>query len=52
MAPMARWISQGKADRPWTKLDVVGHSGTYQTNELEAEKTEDSWSTKVEQGSI
>jgi hypothetical protein len=52
MTPMARWILQGHTHGPWNKLDVVGHSGTYQANESGWEKMEDNWSMKAEQGSV
>jgi hypothetical protein len=52
MDPLTLWLLQGKADDPWHILDIVSISGTYQLIKSEMGKMEDSWSMKVEGGSV
>ncbi len=51
MDPMTRWISEGKADGPWSILDVVGNSGTCHLIESKVVEMEEDWSVRVEQSS-
>jgi hypothetical protein len=49
---MTRWILEAKADEPWFMLDALGSSNTYQMAGQRMAELDDSWSVRVESGSL